>query len=564
MGAVLAVWQSPGDPSAMTTFVNNPNGINFNRGLDGIAIPASKAAIAKAITAAYLSSSAGNAFSTRTASQIIQDHFDPGTRNASSGPLYGVQFSQLPCSDLMHHYDQKNPTQQPGPSSSPLGLAADPGGFPLYKNGQLVGGVGVKAVGPYSLDLNIHVNDESVDETLALAGTIGLSAPANIVASTITVNGLLLRYTDVSTANFRANPSAAPPFSAIAGGLIDVTDFYQKANGLLTGSIYGTPPSGLMPDTSGLISTANPPYLLDNCANGTCQVRYPFIAGAPGTLSRAEVIEILRSAYAVELQTRAQIRNPPGAAAKVTISVVDSNGTILGIVTQPDAPNFGIDVSLQKARTAYFMSSPQAGAIIAANAVSASPDPEPGAYIAASQAFFREPVFSEGIAWSARAIGNISRDTYPDGINGSPNGPLGLPAIVTTPFAVGLQLDLVFDNLIGMGQSPNYCTSLAKAANGVQPVLADGLQIFPGGFPIYRGNELIGGIGVSGDGVDQDDMIAFLGLYNAGVVLGTGIANAPPGVRSNLLSAFGAAPRYVNCPYSPFLDGSGDNVCNDK
>jgi len=211
------------------------------------------------------------------------------------------------------------------------------------------------------------------------------------------------------------------------------------------------------------------------------------------------------------------------------------------------------------------MSSPQAGAIIAADTLAAaSLDPEPGAYIAASQVFFREPVFSEGIAWSARALGNISRDTYPDGINGSPNGPLGLPAVVTTPFAVGLQLDLVLDNLAGKGQSTNYCTSLAKAANGVQPVLADGLQIFPGGFPIYRGNELIGGIGVSGDGVDQDDMVAFLGLYNAGVVLGTGIANAPPGVRSNLVSAFGAAPRYVNCPYSPFLDGSGDNVCNDK
>ena len=53
------------------------------------------------------------------------------------------------------------------------------------------------------------------------------------------------------------------------------------------------------------------------------------------------------------------------------------------------------------------------------------------------------------------------------------------------------------------------------------------MQIFPGSVPIYRGDALIGGIGISGDGVDQDDMIAFLGLHNAGVELGTGVGNAP-------------------------------------
>ncbi len=46
--------------------------------------------------------------------------------------------------------------------------------------------------------------------------------------------------------------------------------------------------------------------------------------------------------------------------------------------------------------------------------------------------------------------------------------------------------------------------------------------------PIYRGGTLVGGIGVSGDGIDQDDMISFLGLHNAGVRLGT-IGNAATG-----------------------------------
>jgi uncharacterized protein GlcG (DUF336 family) len=38
-----------------------------------------------------------------------------------------------------------------------------------------------------------------------------------------------------------------------------------------------------------------------------------------------------------------------------------------------------------------------------------------------------------------------------------------------------------------------------------------GLIEFPGGMPLYRGNELIGGIGVSGDGVDQDEEVAAAG-----------------------------------------------------
>jgi hypothetical protein len=58
---------------------------------------AAAGAIAKAITGAYLSSS-GNAFSTRTASMIVQEHFPPSRAaiGLESGPLFGVQFSQLP------------------------------------------------------------------------------------------------------------------------------------------------------------------------------------------------------------------------------------------------------------------------------------------------------------------------------------------------------------------------------------------------------------------------------------------------------------------------------------
>src|SRR5205085_6060580 len=109
----------------------------FPCGLEGVSVPICFAAISKAVTGSFLSSQ-GHAFSTRTASFIVQEHFPPGVNFQSSGPLFGVHFSQLLCSDV-------NP-------KALLGLCADPGGLPLYKNGLEVGGVGIEGDGHYTLD----------------------------------------------------------------------------------------------------------------------------------------------------------------------------------------------------------------------------------------------------------------------------------------------------------------------------------------------------------------------------------------------------------------------------
>jgi hypothetical protein len=36
-------------------------------------------------------------------------------------------------------------------------------------------------------------------------------------------------------------------------------------------------------------------------------------------------------------------------------------------------------------------------------------------------------------------------------------------------------------------------------------------KIFPGSVPLYKGNKLVGAVGISGDGVDQDDIISAMG-----------------------------------------------------
>src|SRR5258705_8539396 len=105
----------------------------IGRGLEGTVVPASSAAISKAGTGSIFSTS-GNAFTARTAGFIIQEHFPPGIQFRSGGPLYGVQFSSLPCSDI-----KKPPL--------PLGLSADPAGLPIYKDGREGGGVGIQADG---------------------------------------------------------------------------------------------------------------------------------------------------------------------------------------------------------------------------------------------------------------------------------------------------------------------------------------------------------------------------------------------------------------------------------
>ncbi|MFN3388864.1 MAG: heme-binding protein, partial [Allosphingosinicella sp.] len=256
------------------------------------------------------------------------------------------------------------------------------------------------------------------------------------------------------------------------------------------------------------------------------------------------------------------IRRPLDSRAQVTISVVDTNGAVLGIVRSPDAPVFGIDVSLQKARTAMFFSSAQAGAELAAH-----PDPDVAMYVPAVRAFLNDPSALTGkIAFSDRANGNLSRPYFPDGELGRPPGPFSRPIAEFNPFSTGLQSALVEAQvkahvgfLLGAAaDAPAQCTHTPRLANGI--------QIFPGSVPIYRGSQLVGGIGISGDGIDQDDMISFLGLHNAGLRLGT-LGNADPAIRADTIVVpvgAGVRLRYVQCPFAPFLGTSDQNVCQGK
>ncbi len=276
---------------------------------------------------------------------------------------------------------------------------------------------------------------------------------------------------------------------------------------------------------------------------------------------------MLEEAFAVMSRARAQIRQPLDSRAQVTISIVDTFGAPLGIVRSPDAPIFGTDVSLQKARTAAFFSSAQAGTELSANASA-----DVRQFVTATRSFLNSPAALTGnIAYADRAVGNLARPYFPDGEVGRPQGPLSRPIAQFNPFSTGLQSALIIGNLgahLGFvsgaspTDTPQRCTTLPDVAPG-QNRLQNGIQIFPGSVPIYRGNQLVGAIGVSGDGIDQDDMISFLGAHNGGARVG-GIGNAPGAIRSDTVVVnvgAGVPLRYVGCPFAPFLDTAQQRPC---
>ena len=457
-------------------------------GLEGTRLPSKFAAISKAGTPAFFGTQ-GNAFTTRTAAFIIQQHFPPRVDNQGSGPLYGVQYSSLPCSDI----------KSPG---LPLGLSADSGSMPVYKNGQHAGGIGIEGDGLYTLDRDPSDSDLPFEEVIAVSAVRGYETPATIRGDNILVNGIRLPFVNVGA----PLAPATIPFANLPGQLDPAFP------------IRGAQPSQFIPATVGGIAGQVDPQF------------FPFIgspAGGANSLTASEVDTIISHAAQQANITRAAIRQPLGSSARVSIAVVDANGKVLGIFRTSDAPVFGFDVSVQKARGAVLASRPDAGTMLRAAGF--------GSYV--DRAAADGIPLNGGIAFSDRAIGFLHRPFFPDGINNTAAGPFSRAFPEWSVFNVGLQLDLIKANLQAALLGANVrCTSLAVAPNGI--------QIFPGSIPLYKNNVLVGAIGISGDGVDQDDLIAAAGAQGF----------APPAaIRADQFFVRGVRLPFVKFPRSPNL-----------
>jgi uncharacterized protein GlcG (DUF336 family) len=175
-------------------------------------------------------------------------------------------------------------------------------------------------------------------------------------------------------------------------------------------------------------------------------------------LSVSDVNTIVTNAINTANQTRGIIRVPPGQSARLIITVADLDGTILAIYRMADSLFDALDVTVAKARNAIYFSSMQV-----------NPADLPDVPL--------------GTAITSRAIGFGAQPLFPSGIEGTNPGPF-------------FQL---YKNAVN-----NPC------AQGSQPASLNqnGVIFFPGSVPLYRNGKLVGGLGASGDGVDQDDFVA--------------------------------------------------------
>jgi uncharacterized protein GlcG (DUF336 family) len=371
--------------------------------------------------------------------------------------------------------------------------------MPIYKNGIAQGGVGIEGDGVYGIDRDPSDFDLPFEEIIALSAVRGFEPPQLIRGDNILVDGIRLPFTNA--AEVLRPPTI--PFASLPGGVDPLFP------------IVGAQPSAFTTVTvGGILGESDPRF-------------FPFIAGPSGGLTAADVNQIISQAAQQANITRAAIRQPLGSNARVSIAVVDTEGRVLGLFRQQDAPVFGFDVSVQKARASVFFTRSDAAAVLRSAGF--------GSYVDRAAA---DGLRLDGsIAFSDRAIGFLHRPFFPDGINETNAGPFSRPINEWSVFNVGLELDIIKTNfqaaIIGAAVP---CTSISTLPNG--------LQIFPGSVPLYKNNVLVGAIGVSGDGVDQDDIISAAGANGF---------SPPPAIRSDQVFVRGVRLPFLKFPRSPNL-----------
>jgi uncharacterized protein GlcG (DUF336 family) len=190
---------------------------------------------------------------------------------------------------------------------------------------------------------------------------------------------------------------------------------------------------------------------------------YLFGPNASAELTAAQVNSVVSRAVVQASKTRAAIRLPLGSATRMVIAVAGLDGTILALFRMPDATIFSIDVAVAKSRNAIYFSRP-------------GRDP------------LDLPGVPQGTAVSARTIGFGAMPLFPPGINDTAPG----------PFFGNFVRDVA--NACTQGLDPN---NLANQS---------GIVFFPGSLALYRGGQVVGGLGVSGDGVEQDDLVTAAGV----------------------------------------------------
>lgn len=380
------------------------------------------------------------------------------------------------------------------------GIATLPGGIPLFKDGLLVGGIGVFFPGPDGFATHEQGFVPGVGQTEAQR----TNAPRVLEAEWI------------AFAAAGGSSQAKAPVGTLAGVL--PVDCYDLPFGQITLAgvlleIYGPHPSGVKTLLQvgaqvgiGANTGMNMPVALGDDALDGLPVPDGWLVTphAGASLSAAEVEAIILQGILEAEKTRAQIRlqpnGQPGARASMVFAVADTNGEVLGLYRMSDATYFSIDVAVAKARNVAYYADP--AALVLADRVDDNRDGLPD--------------LPTGLAFTNRTFRFLAEPRYPSGVDGSLSGAfsslrdVGIdpataenlgPALPASAYDAAATSVFLFD-AFHPGRNFRDPDDLANQ---------NGVVFFPGSMPLYKSSVLVGGLGVSGDGVDQDDWVTAAG-----------------------------------------------------
>jgi uncharacterized protein GlcG (DUF336 family) len=216
-------------------------------------------------------------------------------------------------------------------------------------------------------------------------------------------------------------------------------------------------------------------------------------------LTQADVIRIVSNAVQEAANTRAAIRTPLNAESAMVIAVSDNAGNFIGLYRMPDATFFSVDVAVAKSRNVTYYSRPTG--VDPRDAIDLGPN---GSALPA------------GTATTNRTFRYLALPNFPEGISDDGPGPFSIlndgQADLKTGLNIGPALPAsAFTSVAGHDAFfPGTDFHDPRAATGN----ANGIVFFPGSAPLYKDADrsgvkrMVAGLGVSGDGVDQDDVVS--------------------------------------------------------
>lgn len=233
-------------------------------------------------------------------------------------------------------------------------------------------------------------------------------------------------------------------------------------------------------------------------------------------LTTADMTQIIDAGIAASNEVRAAIRLGPdhrtGAdGVRMTFAITDLKGDVLALYRMQDSTVFSIDVAVAKARNvSYYADTTQLQPIDQVAASPGGPDITAGtAFSSRTFRFLAEPRFPAGVDETAPPQFSILTDAAAAGFDPATGENLGGPGAATA-----------FTSVMGHDVF-NVGTNFHDPTD---PANQNGIIFFPGSTPLYKNGVLVGGLGVSGDGVDQDDVVTFLaaqGFLPDGVSINT-------------------------------------------